>query len=275
VIRIRGRWAGVRAAIAVVAVLCTVAGWTTMAAAQDTAADRYGERDEIVRGGEIFQAACAACHGTRLEGGPGPGVLEGPAMTDTDIAYVDLTMRTGRMPIVAREVGIYVDELDDAEREAVNAYLLAVFDLPGEIPTVGEGSAARGQELYIRNCAACHGAAGDGGIAGAGNIAWPLTDLDGVAITSATRVGPFTMPAFDEAVLDDGQVDDIVAYLELASEVERTFVGVAEIDQVGEALFAIGLALLAGLCVWVVARARRWSPAEPESFARTEPFEPR
>jgi ubiquinol-cytochrome c reductase cytochrome c subunit len=261
--------------LAAVAVLFTVAGWTSMAAAQDATDERHGERSEIVRGGEIFQAACAACHGTRLEGGPGPGVLEGPAMTDTDIAYVDLTMRTGRMPIVAREVGIYVDELDDEQREAVNAYLLAEFDLPGQIPTVGEGDAGRGQELYIRNCAACHGAAGDGGIAGAGNIAWPLTGLDAVAIASATRVGPFTMPAFDVAVLDDQQLADIVAYLELAAEVERTFVGVAEIDQVGEALFAIGLALLAALAVWVVARARRWSPAEPDSFARTEPFEPR
>jgi ubiquinol-cytochrome c reductase cytochrome c subunit len=265
----------VPAVVAALAVLLTLTGWQTMATAQSRVEERYGDRDQVVLGGEIFQAACAACHGGRLEGGPGPGVLEGPEMTETDIAYVDLTMRTGRMPIVAREVGIYVDELTDEQREAVNAYLLAEFDLPGEIPTVGEGDAGRGQDLYIRNCAACHGASGDGGIAGAGNIAFPLTHLDGVAIKEGTRVGPFTMPAFDVAVLDDQQVDDIVAYLELASGVERSFVGVAEIDQVGEALFAIGLALLAGLAVWVVARARRWSPAEPESFARTEPFEPR
>jgi ubiquinol-cytochrome c reductase cytochrome c subunit len=261
--------------IAALAVLLTVTGWQSMAAAQSRVEERYGDRDQVVLGGEVFQAACAACHGGRLEGGPGPGDLEGPEMTGIDIAYVDLTMRTGRMPIVAREVGIYVDELTDEEREAVNAYLLAEFDLPGEVPTVGQGSAARGQELYVRNCAACHGAAGDGGIAGAGNIAFPLTGLDSVAIKAATRVGPFTMPAFDAAILDDQQVADIAAYLELASEAERSFVGVAEIDQVGEALFAIGLALLAGLCIWVVARARRWSPAEPESFARTEPFEPR
>lgn len=261
--------------VAIVAVLCTVVGGSSIASAQDRAAERDAARTEVVRGGEVFQAACAACHGGRLEGGPGPGILDGPEMTETDIAYIDLTMRTGRMPIVAREVGIYVDQLTDEQREAVIAYLLAEFDLPGQIPTVGEGDAGRGQEVYVRNCAACHGAAGDGGIAGGGNIAFPLTGLDGVAIKEGTRVGPFTMPAFDAAILDDDQVDDIVAYLDLASGVERSFVGVAEIDQVGEALFAIGLALLAGLAIWVVARARRWSPAEPESFARTEPFEPR
>ncbi len=255
--------------------VCTVVGGSSIASAQDRATERDAARTEVVRGGEIFQAACAACHGGRLEGGPGPGVIDGPEMTETDIAYIDLTMRTGRMPIVAREVGIYVDQLTDEQREAVIAYLLAEFDLPGQIPTVGEGDAGRGQELYVRNCAACHGAAGDGGIAGGGNIAFPLTGLDGVAIKEGTRVGPFTMPAFDAAILDDDQVDDIVAYLDLASGVERSFVGVAEIDQVGEALFAVGLALLAGLAVWVVARARRWSPSEPEGFARTEPFEPR
>ncbi len=84
------------------------------------------------------------------------------------------------------------------------------------------------------------------------------------------------MPAFDVAVLDDQQVDDIVAYLELASDVDPAAPsGSRELDQVGEALFAIGLALLAGLAIWVVARARRWSPAEPDGFARTDPFEPR
>jgi ubiquinol-cytochrome c reductase cytochrome c subunit len=258
------------------ACVLVASGWGAMAAAQERdTADRDAARDEVVRGGELFQAQCAACHGTRLEGGQGEGDLGGPAMTDVDIAYVDLTMRTGRMPIVAPEVGVRIEQLSDEQREAINAYLLAVFDLPGEIPTVGEGEAARGQELYVRNCAACHGAAGDGGIAGGDNSVPPLAELDAVAIVEGTRVGPFTMPAFEEAVLSDQQLDDIVAYLAFADEAPRTAVGVAELDQVGEALFAIGLALLAGVVVWLVARARRWSPADPESFARTEPFEPR
>jgi hypothetical protein len=76
-------------------------------------------------------------------------------------------------------------------------------------------------------------------------------------------------------VLSDQQLDDIVAYLALAEATPRSAVGVRELDQVGEALFALGLAAMAGVVVWVVARARRWSPAEPESFARTDPFEPR
>ncbi|MEX1163058.1 MAG: c-type cytochrome [Nitriliruptor sp.] len=260
--------------LALVAVALLVVGWGAMAGAQERAGRDDG-RDEVVRGGELFQAQCATCHGTRLEGGHGEGDLDGPPMTDLDIAYVDLTMRTGRMPVLAPEVGVRIDQLDDEQREAINAYLLATFDLPGEIPTVGAGEAARGQELYVRNCAACHGAAGDGGIAGGDNAVPPLAGLDPIALVEGTRIGPFTMPAFDESVLDVQQLDDIVAYLALADAAPRSAVGVRELDQVGEALFAIGLALLAAVVLWVVSRARRWSPAEPGSFARSEPFEPR
>jgi ubiquinol-cytochrome c reductase cytochrome c subunit len=271
VIATRGRRGPLAATL--VAVVLTLAGWGAMAGAQEDEDDP--ERDVVVRGGELFQAQCAACHGSQLEGGPGPGDLAGPEMTETDIAFVDLTMRTGRMPIVAPEVGVRIDQLNDGQREAINAYLLEVFDLPGEIPTVGEGEAARGQELYVRNCAACHGAAGDGGIAGADNTVPPLTGLDPIAIAAGTRVGPFTMPGFDEAVLSDQELDDIVAYLELADATPRSATGVRELDQVGEALFAVGLAILSGVVVWVVARARRWTPAEPEGFSRSDPFEPR
>jgi ubiquinol-cytochrome c reductase cytochrome c subunit len=232
-------------------------------------------REQVIYGGEVFQANCAACHGTRLQGGPGPGVLDGGPLLETDIAFVDLTMRTGRMPIVEESVGVRTDVLPDDAREAVNAYLLEVFDLPGEIPEVGEGSAAAGQELYVRNCAACHGAAADGGISGADVRVPPLTGLDPVAIVEGTRVGPFEMPAFTASVLDDQAVDDIAAYLELANDTPRTAMGVQELDQVGEALFALGLFLLVALIVWIVARARRWSASEPEGFHGVDPFEPR
>lgn len=267
-----------------VAALLVTVGWRAMAAAQESSESSESSgssdqdtasADQLIRGGELFQAQCAACHGTQLEGGQGEGDLDGPALTDVDIAYVDLTMRTGRMPIVAPEVGVRTEQLDDDQREAIDAYLLATFGLPGQIPTVGEGEAARGQELYVRNCAACHGAGGGGGIAGADNEVPSLTGVGGVALVEATRVGPFSMPAFDESVLEEQQLDDIVAYLQVAEETPRTALGVKELGQVGEALFAIGLALLAAVVVWVVARARRWSPAEPDSFANTDPFRPR
>jgi ubiquinol-cytochrome c reductase cytochrome c subunit len=233
------------------------------------------EAELYVRGGEVFQANCAACHGTRAEGGPGPGVLAGPRIDDTDIAYWDLTVRTGRMPITAPSVGIRDDLLTEEQREALAVYAAQRFDLPGEIVEVESGDASRGQEIYVRNCAACHGAAAGGGISGANVTVPPLTDLDGVAIHQGTRVGPFEMPAFDAAVLSDDDIADMVGYLDLVNETPRTAAGVREVDQITAALYAVALGVLAAVVILVVARARRWYPRDPEGFHTAPPFEPR
>lgn len=248
--------------------------WIAIGAIAALGAEEPAE-DLLVRGGELYQANCAACHGTVGQGGPGPGVLAGPPVNNVDIAYVDMTLRTGRMPIPEPSVGVRKDRFTEEEREATVAWMRDRFDLPGEIPTVGIGDASRGQELYVRNCAACHGAAGDGGIAGAAVRVPPLSGLDDIAIAEATRVGPFEMPAFDEAVLDDQAIDDIVAYLNVVDATPRTAVGVKELDQIAQALFAAGLALAAGVVTLAVARARRWTAREPEGYHATAPFEPR
>lgn len=233
------------------------------------------DADLYVRGGEVFQANCAACHGTRGEGGPGPGVLDGPPVNEIDLAYLDLTVRTGRMPITAPSVGVRTEMLDDEDREALVAWAAQRFELPGAIPQVSPGDASRGQEIYVRNCAACHGAAADGGISGADVRVPPLIGLDGIAIASATRVGPFEMPAFDPAVLDDTAIDDIVAYLGVVNDTPRTAAGVRELDQITAALFAVALGIGAAVVVLVVARARRWYPRDPEGVHTDPPFEPR
>ncbi len=232
-------------------------------------------RDLETRGGEVFQANCAACHGTRGEGGAGDGVLAGPPIQGLDIAYVDLTVRTGRMPIALPAVGVHADQLDDEDREALLAYVRARFEVHGELPTVGLGDASRGQELYVRNCAACHGAAAGGGISGASVHVPQLVGVDGVAIHEATRVGPFEMPAFDEAVLSDDDIADIVGYLELVRSTPRSAIGLREVDRAMGGVLAAVLGLSAGAVLLVVARARRWYRFEPDGYHEDPPFEPR
>jgi ubiquinol-cytochrome c reductase cytochrome c subunit len=217
------------------------------------------ELDDAVgeRGAGLYQANCAACHGTVAEGGPGLDAdTSGPALDETDIAFIDMTLRTGRMPYASRAAGVLREELDDDEREALVAWMADRFDLPGEIPEVGEGDASRGQELYVRNCAACHGAAGDGGISGGAVTVPPIDGLDPVATVEATRVGPFEMPGFSEQVLDEQQVADIAAFVEETGEGDRTLLGLHEVDEVVAALFA-GLLALATLVVLLITdRAR-------------------
>jgi ubiquinol-cytochrome c reductase cytochrome c subunit len=213
--------------------------------------------EELRRGAGIYQANCAACHGTVAEGGPGTtDATSGPPLDEVSIAYVDMVLRTGRMPFPDRATGVLREELEDGEREALVAWMTERFDLPGEIPEVGDGEAARGQELYVRNCAACHGAAGGGGISGAGVTVPPVSGLDPVATVEAIRVGPFEMPGFSEQVLDEQQVADIAAFVEAADEEGGTLLGLHEIDEVVGALFAGGLALLGLVVLLVTDRAR-------------------
>jgi ubiquinol-cytochrome c reductase cytochrome c subunit len=240
--------------------------------AQDAGA---GQGELYVRGGEVYQANCAACHGTRGEGGTGEGVLAGPPIQGLELSYVDLTVRTGRMPIPEPSVGVRTDQLSDADREAMSFYVAEAFELSGEIPTVTSGDASRGQEIYVRNCAACHGAAAGGGISGANVWVPPLVDLDSIAIHQATRVGPFEMPAFDAAVISDTDIDDMIGYLDVVAATPRTVAGVREVDKLTSGMYAIALALAAAVVVLVVARARRWSPGDPEGFHTAPPFEPR
>ena len=219
------------------------------------------DAETIQQGGELFQANCAACHGPTGQGGTGTGgeVTAGPSIADVDVAYSDMTMRTGRMPIADRDAGVYIEEFDDAQREAVLAWMQERLDVPGEIPEVLDGDPSRGQELYTRNCVACHGAGGAGGISGAGVTVPPVDGLDPVATFEATRVGPFEMPAFSEQVLDDQQVSDIAAYLESTGDAPSTLLGMHEVDEVTGALFAGALALLAVVALLITDRARRVS----------------
>jgi ubiquinol-cytochrome c reductase cytochrome c subunit len=243
-----------------------VLGWAVLATAIHLLSGPSGSQaqepdDDVVEsGGELFQANCAACHGTRGEGGPAVDDLTaGPPLHDVDIAYSDMTMRTGRMPIESQAAGVYRDELDDEQREAVVAWMLERLEVPGEVPEVGDGDPARGQELYTRNCAACHGAGGVGGISGAGVTVPDIAGLDPVATFEGTRVGPFEMPAFGPQVLDDGQVEDIAAYLQAAEDAPTTLLGIHEVDEVTGALFAGGLVLLVVVALLVTDRARRVS----------------
>lgn len=254
--------------------MVALAAWVTgPASAQGS--DQGSEAGVVDRGGEIYQAECAACHGTRGEGGSGTGVSAGPPLSGIELPYIDMTVRTGRMPIHEPRLGVYSKKLADDEREALIAYASEFLDTTGEIPSVADGDASRGQEMYVRNCAACHGAAADGGISGGSVVVPPLLEVDGVAIAEAARVGPFEMPAFDPAVLSDEDLADIVDYLDEVKSAPRSVVGLHEVDAATGGLLAIGLAAIASVVLFLVARARRWYRHEPGAYHETPPFEPR
>lgn len=200
-----------------------------------------GQGDQLRLGGQVYALQCAVCHGTDGAGTTGAGPLDGPPVNDVDVAYVDLTLRTGRMPLRVEEVGILDDQLDDRQREAVVAWMRREFDLPGEIPAVAGGSSARGQELYVRHCAACHGSTGRGGVSAGGTAVRAVRGVEAVAIAEAIRVGPFRMPRFDADVLDDEDVADIASYVAEMTARPATPLGLVEMDRVEAAVLVLAL----------------------------------
>ncbi|QBI18389.1 cytochrome c [Egibacter rhizosphaerae] len=249
------QWLGVAVAVAVLVP-------TTLAvASEDDDADdptEDPERAQVERGGEVYARYCVTCHGTSGGGGSGTGVQAGPPIDDTSVSYNDLLVRTGRMPIVDQEAGIFEEpDITDEDRDALAAWLSSELGLPGDIPTVGEGDPARGGDLYAANCMQCHGATGVGGISGGGELVLAVRQLDEVAIAQAIRVGPFTMPAFDDDQLDEQGVADIAAYTTSMDDQPTTPLGLRELDRVSQALAAGGVLVLVGFAIALAHRRPR------------------
>jgi ubiquinol-cytochrome c reductase cytochrome c subunit len=238
-----------------------VAGWLAALLAVAlltalTSGDEASERpsdEETQRGGQLFATNCTVCHGATGEGGTGPGLRAAPPIDDIEVAYADLVIRTGRMPIVDREAGILRDpQLDATDREQIVAWMAQTFDLEGEVPVVPHGDTARGRLLFNAHCAACHSTTGWGGITGDGVVARPVRDLDRVAIHSAARIGPFEMPSFSASVLSDEDLADIAAAIERMDEERPSRATLIDLTHVSGMVYSlVAVVVLVGLLVLV------------------------
>lgn len=215
--------------------------------------------EAFVLGEQLYQAQCAQCHGGAGRGGQTPRGGDVPALAGRDdltLAYVDLTMRVGRMPPAGdpfdnRARGV---SLSDEERAAVVTYVAAAFGVEGEIPDVGQGDIAQGLEAYARHCAHCHGSGGQGGVAGAGAWTPRIYHLDEIAVVEAIRVGPFEMPAFSEGAVTDEEAASIAAFLrEIDDEVGTPVLGLVELNPVFASGFVVVLALVVLAALMVIA----------------------
>jgi ubiquinol-cytochrome c reductase cytochrome c subunit len=237
-------YAGWAVVLVLVAALAT--GLSSAAAQED--ADELS--DPVAFAETTYANVCAECHGGAGQGGTVPGSDDrAPALAgnpDVTVPYVDLVLRTGRMPPAgdpfdnrAREV-VY----DDVERAALVGWMAEAFGLEGEVPEVGEGDVANGLEVFARNCAHCHGNGGEGGTAGADAWTPQVNDDHPVAIVEAIRVGPFEMPQFGEGAISEQEADDVAAYLRSIEESPGTPVlGIVELNPVFASGFVAVLAV--------------------------------
>ncbi|MFM2037186.1 MAG: hypothetical protein RL432_125 [Bacteroidota bacterium] len=68
-----------------------------------------------------------------------------------------------------------------------------------------------GQELYLLNCASCHGEKGDLGVSGAKNLR--TSELDEITIEKIIRYGKNGMPAFKGIITEQKAYDSLARYV--------------------------------------------------------------
>lgn len=217
-----------------------------MLAGNAFAAAAPGELDD---GRRLFENACASCHGA---GGAGTDL--GPPVIGAGAAGSNFMLTTGRMPLEDpyRQPVRKPAAFDDEEISQINSYVASLGPGP-DIPEVDidRGDLVRGQQLYSENCAACHSSAGAGGAVGAGLEAPALTHANPVQVVEAMRIGPGTMPVFDERTISEDDANSIARYLAfLAESPDPGGLGIGRIGPIAEGAvtWIVGVGLLVMAC---------------------------
>jgi ubiquinol-cytochrome c reductase cytochrome c subunit len=192
----------------------------------------------------LYQESCAGCHGQ--EGG---GSQRGPSLVGVGAAAADFYLQTGRMPLAEEQ-----DQAKPGPRSFsqpdiadLDAFVGSLGDGPA-VPDVSPGDLALGRELFLQNCAACHGSSGAGFTQVGGRYAPSLFDTDPTQVAEAVRVGPLLMPKYPDTVLDSHEVDSVVTYvqqLQARDQENRGGWGIARVGPTTETVVGFaGLALL-------------------------------
>jgi ubiquinol-cytochrome c reductase cytochrome c subunit len=170
------------------------------------------QSEQRAQGSPLYVASCATCHGTRAQ-----GTGDGPPLIGVGAASLDFMLSTGRMPLNQPNQQPIRQQpaFTGAQIRAIVAYVTAIAPGGPAIPTVDPalGDLARGHELFLSNCAACHGAGAEGDSVGGGEVAPALGQATATQIGEAIRIAPGVMPRFDARTLSTQDVDSIARYL--------------------------------------------------------------
>ena len=225
--------------------------------------------EQIAEGRQLYLAHCASCHGGDAQGG-----RYGPSLIGVGAASADFQLRTGRMPAADPE-GQQLPRppaFDEPQITALVAYIASLGEGP-PIPEweVDESLLQRGAELYIADCAPCHGATANGGATGGGWIAPPLIGVESRTVAEAVVIGPGQMPAFE---LAESDLNAVVTYVDYLQDVPNP--GGFEIGGIGpvpEGLvaWAVGATALVAVCILIGREWRATARARAAGAARTEP----
>ena len=167
--------------------------------------------DDVAAGQAVFSARCSSCHGS-----DGDGSAFGPSLVGVGAAAADFQLRTGRMPFSGSPGTQAVRKppaFDDQTIRDLVAYVASLGGGPAiPQPRLDANALPAGQQLFIANCAPCHGATARGGAVGGGALAPALDQATSVEAAEAMLIGPGEMPVFSG--LSDSDRNAIVTYLQ-------------------------------------------------------------
>ncbi len=234
------------------------------------------QADQIEEGRQLFLVGCSFCHGANGEGQrAAKGNVIGPPLAGVGAAAVDFQVGTGRMPMVQpaqqaprKDVVYSQDEID-----ALAAYVASLgpgpaipseedYSIEGLSEAEREEAVARGGQIFLTNCTACHNFAGSGGAMPRGGYAPKIRGVESRYIYEAMLTGPQTMPTFSNGNLPPEAKRDVIAYLNSLDE-SPGYGGASMglLGPVAEGLFAwiVGIGSLVGAAVWIAAHSTRSS----------------
>ncbi|GAB3196888.1 c-type cytochrome [Nocardioides hungaricus] len=268
----RGPLAGL--VVLLLGLLLTGGLYTAFAPAQ--AGETASSEEQIAKGRELFLVSCATCHGQNGEGvRTVSGGNLGPSLVGVGAAAVDFQVGTGRMPMAqpGAQVPSKPPTFNDEEIAALAAYVASFgpgpavpeasdYSLDGLSEEERQAAIARGGQIFLTNCTACHNFNGSGGAMPNGGYAPKIRGVEPRYIYEALLTGPQNMPNFSNGNLSPEEKRAVIAYLTSLDEMpEYGGFGLGGLGPVSEGMVAwlVGIGLSVGAAVWIAAHTTRSS----------------
>jgi ubiquinol-cytochrome c reductase cytochrome c subunit len=136
----------------------------------------------------------------------------------------------------------------------------ADYSIDGMSATEKEDAIARGGQIFLTNCTACHNFEGSGGAMPRGGYAPKIRGTNPKYIYEALLTGPQNMPNFTNGNLTPDEKRDVIAYLGSLNEMkDYGGFGLGGLGPVSEGLAAwvVGIGLCVAFAVWIAAHTTR------------------
>ena len=206
-----------------------------------------GGSGDATHGRTLFVESCSSCHGLDAGGVSG----RGPSLHGVGARAADFYLSTGRMPLddpgdqpFRHDPAFKRSDIDD-----LVAYVASLGGPPIPPADPARGSISEGFRAFSEHCAGCHQIAAEGGITTGARVPG-LQDATPTQVAEAVRIGPYVMPKFSEAQLDQHEVDSLAKYIEYTrSPRDEGGWGIGHIGPIPEGMVAWLLGLVSLILV--------------------------